>query len=99
MQLNMNVIYKHFEYASSEMIDLVEDMLDRIDEDELKNDPYEAVSEAMDSGLIYTADEWTMIEHYCTPIDADFQLAWESFQNDLMACIEDGAIEVEEEDD
>lgn len=93
MAMNYSVILNHF---NGEMIGLAENILDRIDVDTYREDAYEAVWQAMDEGLIYTADQWTMLEYYCTPTNASFEDAWNDFENDLMECINDGAIEIEE---
>lgn len=93
----MNVIYNEFGY--NDMAGLAENILDRIDVDDVKEDAYEALYQAMDVGMIYTKDQWTMIEYYCTPQDADFNTAWENFESDLMNCLSAGVIETEDEEE
>lgn len=95
MKMNMNIIYNTFGY--NDMAGLAESILNRIDLDDLKEDAYGALFQAMDEGMIYTEDQWTMIEYYCTPSDANYNTAWEMFESDLMACINAGVIEIEEE--
>ena len=94
--VNMQKVFDTFGYG--EMAGLAEGVLNRIEADDLKDDPYEAVWQAMDDELIYTADQWTMIQYYCTPQNADYDNAWEEFQNDLMTCIRDGVFKKGEEE-
>lgn len=91
MSLNYEKLSRHF---CGDFVGIAENVLSRIDADEITNDPYEAVFQAMDDELIYTADRWAMIEYYCTPENADFDSAWEDFANDLMSAINDGVLEV-----
>lgn len=91
MSLNMNVIYNEFGY--NDLAGLAESIFNRIDVDDYKADAYEALFQAMDEEMIYTKDQWTMIEYYCTPQNADFNGAWEDFANDLMSAINDGVLE------
>ena len=95
--LNMSVIYDQFGYG--DMAGLAENILDRIDINDYKADAYETLFHAMDEGMIYTDDQWTMIRYYCTPQYADFDEAWEEFENDLMVCLSAGVIEEDEEEE
>lgn len=95
--LNMSIIYDQFGYG--DMAGLAENILDRIDVDDVKDDAYEALYQAMDDGMIYTKDQWTMIEYYCTPQDANYNTAWEAFEGDLMKCLSAGVIEEDEEEE
>lgn len=73
-----------FKRDSWDYDDLVDDLVDRIDYRDWKRDEYDAVYQAMDEGLIYTDDQWTMLKEHCTPQDIDFNYAWEQTQNDVM---------------
>jgi hypothetical protein len=90
MSLNYEKLVRHF---NGDFAGIAENVLSRIDADEIEKDPYEAVLQAMDDELIYTEDQWAMIEYYCTPQNADFNGAWEDFANDLMSAINDGVLE------
>lgn len=94
--LKMSVLFDHF---CGKILGVAEDVLDRIDADAYKRDPYGALNQAMDEGLIYTEDQWTMMMEYQTPEEADFILAWEAFADELMECINEGAITFDEEDE
>lgn len=81
-----NAIYNIFN--SFDIIDLARDVLDRFESiHEDGGDVYDDLFQAMDEGLIYTADQWTMIEYYCTPQTADFDAAWADFESDLLQVI------------
>ena len=80
--------------CSSELIGLAENILMRIDEyteDTLDDELWEA----MDSGMIYTKDQWTMVEEFCTPTEVNFEYAWDMFASYLRQAIADGALEEE----
>lgn len=96
MSLNYEKLVRHF---SGDFAGIAENVLSRIDADEIEKDAYEAVLQAMDDELIYTEDQWAMIEYYCTPQNADFNGAWEDFANDLMSAINDGVLVREEKGD
>ena len=49
----------------------------------------EAIFEAIDEGLIYYADQWKVLEHYCTPQDANWDTAIEEFTNDIYVLADD----------
>ena len=96
MIMNLTVLSRHF---GGDIYDLAEEILDRIDAVDFKADPYEALYDAMDTGMIYTADQWTMIEHYCTPQNADYDSAWTDFENELMDCLNEGVLELTEDEE
>lgn len=76
-------------FGYGEISNIARNILERIDEDE--TDAGEAVSEAIDSGLIYTADQWTVIAYYSDPSDPkSFSEACEDFYGDLLECVEEG---------
>ena len=91
MSINLNVLYRHF--PLDDINGLAEGVLNRIDE--LTDDVYEDIWQAMNDELIYTEDQWIMIKSYCTPQEADFNYAWESFEADLIQAINDGVLEAE----
>lgn len=96
---DINVIYDVFGSYTGEFVDLVEDMMDRVEcnsEDELSD----AVLDAINDGLIYYADEWTVLKHYCTPQDANWETAVSSFTDDLINyAYQTCTFEEEEEED
>lgn len=70
---------------------LFEDVLDRavdIYNDQEERDDYEAVIRAIDDGLIYYADQWTVLKYYFTPQDANFEKAIELFSQDLLTALD-----------
>ena len=81
-----NAIYEVFN--GCDIIDLARDILDRYESiHEDGGDVSDDLFQAMDEGLIYTADQWTMIQYYCTPQNADFDSAWNDFECDLLQVI------------
>lgn len=93
---------KHFDYSLEENFqDVVEGIVSRTldtyegNEDEL----YEAIFGAIDDGLIYTKDQWTVLEHYYTPSEANFQEAIEQLENDVYEIVKGLLSEDEEEDE
>jgi len=89
---------KYFDYSGTDkFFDIVVDLVERIDKDDFKEDSYEAAYQACDEGLIYTADQWEMLEHYCTPQDADFDEMWKALIGDVMAIAEEAFDSSDEE--
>lgn len=88
MTINNTILYNHF--SSEKILGIAENVLSRMDMENVKEDYYEELSSCMDDALIYTEDQWAIIEYYCTPITADFNEAWDEFYNDLSRCIDDG---------
>lgn len=56
------IIIRHFEYTGSDkFFDIIADLVDRVED--FSNE--EEIWEAIDSGLIYTRDQWEVYMHYC----------------------------------
>ncbi len=94
--------YKAFQrafgdYTTPDFTDLVEDIFDRIECDD-RDDLSECVIQAIDEGLIYYDDEWTLLKHYCTPQDADWNTALEQFIDEMISYAS-SVYEFEEEED
>ena len=71
------------------MSDIARNILERIDED--KTDAGQAVSQAMEDELIYTADQWTVIDYYSdSESPKSFSEACDYFYGDLLECVEEG---------
>lgn len=91
MTVNMTKVWDTFGFG--EIAEVAEDILSRMDA------PYDDdLFDAIDSGLIWTKDQWTVLAHYCTPATADWDAAMEEFTEDLLTAIHRGAVETEEED-
>ena len=95
-ELEMKVNYAKLgivmEDCSLALIDLADMILTRIDE--YTEDTLDDVLwEAMDSGMIYTKDQWTMVEEFCTPFEVNFDYAWEMFESYLRKAIASGVLE------
>lgn len=86
MRIILNQIAETFGYG--EISRIARDVLERIDDDE--TDAIEAVGQAMDDELIYTADQWAIIAYYSEPSDPkSFADACEEFMQDLLECVEE----------
>ena len=85
------------EYTTPDFTDLVKDIFDRIDCDN-KDDLSDCVMQAIDEGLIYYDDEWTVLKHYCTPQDANWETAIGLFIDEMISYAY-SAYEFEEEDE
>ena len=92
-----SAVYNHFSegYLEDKFFDLIVDLIERVDGNYLDED---AIYEAMDAGMVYNDDQWTMIMHYCTPSDANFNEAWDAMYMDILSICEDLAGEAEDED-
>lgn len=77
-----DIIVEYFDYSGDfEFLEMISDIIDRIED----FSDYDTIYEAIDSSMIYTSDQWRMLEHYCTPQDANFDNAWEDLTNDICA--------------
>ena len=47
------------------------------------DEAFEALYDALNDELIYTADQWTIMQEYQTPDEANFNEAYEMFYEDL----------------
>lgn len=99
------IIAKHFDYSIDwEFLDIVADIIDRIDFKDYKEseDKYEFIDEEVDSYLIWTADQWCVLETYVgAPSDLDSESWYESvseFESDVVAICDEivGSDNVEE---
>lgn len=92
-----DAVQKHFQDSTwdGDFQDLVVDLVERVDD--YTND--EDIWEALDNGLIYTKDQWTVLEYYCTPQEASWEEAFEELYNDVYSICNDLANEDVEEFD
>lgn len=91
-----DVIAEYFDYSGDfEFLDIVASCLGRISNYEDDEDIYQSV----DDELIYTYDQWKVIEHYCTPQEANWEDAYSDFMNDIFAiCSTIGGMNHKEDD-
>ena len=76
-----DVIAEYFEYDSDfEFLDVVASILGRVDNFEDDEDIWQCI----DDELIYTYDQWKVLEHYCTPQDANWEVALDSLSSDIF---------------
>ena len=82
MEINLNKITDVFGYG--EVATIARNVFNRIDDEEIA-DMLQAIIDAVDAELIYTADQWAVIAYYSEP-DAPmaFDEAVQSFINDLV---------------
>lgn len=91
------IFYPHFGATSVEFQDVVEEILKRLDLEDLKKkvladeDISEEVYQAMDAELIYSDDQWTCMKHYQSPREANFDQMWEDLTTDIIVAIENWA--------
>lgn len=81
------IIGKYFDYSMDfDYLDIVTACVERIDFDEYKesDDRYEYALEAVDNYLIYTADQWTVLESYVGSPSALTESSWDDAFNNLV---------------
>ena len=77
-----DIIAEYFDYNGDfEFLDIVASVLGRISNFEDDEDIYQS----LDDELIYTYDQWKVLEHYCTPQEANWDSAYSDFMNDVFA--------------
>lgn len=59
-------VRRYFNYGK--MAGVAEDIIDRLPSDQ-EVISYDDIFQAIDEGLIYIEDQWTVIEYYCTPYE------------------------------
>ncbi len=75
------IIVRHFDYTGSDrFFDIIADLIDRVED--FSNE--EEIWEAIDSGLIYTRDQWEVYMHYCDMGDSTDKM-YESLFSDIFA--------------
>lgn len=76
-----DVVLDYFGYSTSDdFLDLVADLLDRVED--FSNE--QEIWEAIDNGMIYTKDQWTAYMHYCDIGDPADKM-WENLYGDLIS--------------
>ena len=76
-----DVIAEYFDYDGDfEFLDVVASIIGRVDDFTSDEDIWTAI----DDELIYTYDQWTVLEHYCTPQDANWEVAFENLSGDIF---------------
>ena len=87
-----NYVVKYFNYRGGDFLSTADDIVVRAmySEDEINEDNiYDIVAEAIDSGLIYYSNQWDVLEFYCSPTNANWDEAIESFENDIISIVEE----------
>lgn len=62
------------------------------------DEAFESLYDALNDELIYTADQWTIMQEYQTPDEANFNEAYEMFYEDLCRHFYEIVKEEEEEE-
>ena len=76
-----SIIVRYFDYTGSDrFFDVIADLVDRVED--FSNE--EEIWEAIDSGLIYTRDQWEVYMHYCDMGDSTDKM-YESLFGDIFA--------------
>ena len=77
-----DIIAEYFDYSGDfEFLDIVASCIGRVDNFEEEDDIYRAI----DDELVYTYGQWKVIEHYCTPQEANWESAYSDFMSDVFA--------------
>lgn len=89
------VIAEYFDYDFDlDFLDVAANAIDRIDN--YADD--EEIAQAIDDSLIYYNAQWKVLQHYCTPSEANYEEAYEQYANDIFA-IASKIAEQEKEDE
>ena len=82
-------VYEHISSGRDKFLDLMVDLAERaVDDVDDSMDIDEAVNDAIDTGMIYTDDQWEAYRHYCDMGD-DQNIMWEGLWNDLYSIVSD----------
>lgn len=78
-----SIIAANFDYTwDFEFLDLVATALERVEDLSDEGQIYDAANDS----TIYYKDQWTILQHYCTPTEANWEKAFEQFHSDLIDC-------------
>ena len=94
-------IGSYFNYSGDfDFLEIVQDVVDRVTED-IKDgsDIDDVIFDEIDSVLIYYSDQWTIMEHYQNPSEADLDAAIEELYDDVYAICSKRPVESEDEDE
>lgn len=76
------LIGEYFNFSADfDFLDIVASILDRVENFEDDED----INQAINDELIFTAEQWTVIMHYCTPRDANFYDAIDDLTSDIYS--------------
>lgn len=76
------LIGEYFNFSTDfDFLDIVASILDRVENFEDDED----INQAINDELIFTAEQWTTIMHYCTPQDANFYDAFDNLTYDIYS--------------
>lgn len=79
-----DIIGKYFDYSMNwDFLDVVANILERVDFE--SEDLDESVYNAIDEELIYTEDQWTVMEYYQTPDTANLDDAFWDLNRDILS--------------
>lgn len=80
-------IFEVFGSVNSDMLEIIEGVLDRLDaedfEDGLDDLPY-YIANAIDDEMIWTYNQWQVMQNYQTPDEANYGEAIDCLLNDIM---------------
>lgn len=85
-----DLIGKHFDYSGDfDFLEIVSDVLNRIDFENADEIDAE-VQDAVDSALIYIADQWTIAQHYASgPDSLDWDEVVSEFESDIRSIVDE----------
>lgn len=88
MKINKEQLHKKIEkeFYFKSMINIAENVLSSIDFKKVKDDKelYNKISQAIKSKIIYTCDNWEVMQYYQTPDKANLESALNDLLNDLF---------------
>lgn len=77
--------------AADKYFDLLVDIVERAignSEDRGAEDLYDAAMQAVDEGMTYYDDQWTIMEYFQSPDEANLDSAFELLTNDVVSVLE-----------
>lgn len=66
---------------------IAETIIDYVNDIDVEIELIEKIYDAINNVLIYYSDQWNILEHYCSPQDANFDYALECFVQDIYELI------------
>ena len=83
-----NIVHNYFAYASSSMLDLVIDLLDRFEDNISRGEDAQGTLETtLDEGFFYEWQYWEIMQHYQMAREANFENAYYEFYDDMLSLV------------
>lgn len=83
MNKTLNNIIKTNAFGLDSLKDLAYEILTALEEEDFININLDNLLQAIEDNVIFTCDEWAILEKYCIPTEASWDIAYGDFKRDM----------------